>query len=100
MLQYWDYEEFVIHTFQDSLARAALDCKFIDQYKYCARVQPGTRDPFRPQIRPNSPVLPAQRALPRSNSRAFGPTHAGGPDLRMLGPTHRPSTPLQSVRTV
>ncbi|PKI62286.1 hypothetical protein CRG98_017287 [Punica granatum] len=25
MLQYWDYEEFVIHTFQDSLAGAALD---------------------------------------------------------------------------
>ncbi|PKI61416.1 hypothetical protein CRG98_018190 [Punica granatum] len=25
MLQYWDYEEFVIHTFQDSLARTALD---------------------------------------------------------------------------
>ncbi|PKI49583.1 hypothetical protein CRG98_030039, partial [Punica granatum] len=51
MLQYWDYEEFVIHTFQDSLAGAALDwymslkaadiptsvdllSKFIDQYKY------------------------------------------------------------------
>ncbi|PKI61036.1 hypothetical protein CRG98_018598 [Punica granatum] len=26
MLQYWDYEEFVIHTFWDSLAGAALDC--------------------------------------------------------------------------
>ncbi|PKI55789.1 hypothetical protein CRG98_023817 [Punica granatum] len=25
MLQYWDYEEFVIHTFQDSLAGGALD---------------------------------------------------------------------------
>ncbi|PKI72762.1 hypothetical protein CRG98_006847 [Punica granatum] len=54
MLQYWDYEEFVIHTFQDSLAGAALDWymslkaadiptwadlsrKFIDQYKYCAK---------------------------------------------------------------
>ncbi|PKI46218.1 hypothetical protein CRG98_033390 [Punica granatum] len=53
MLQYWDYEEFVIHTFQDSLAGFALDwymslkaadiptwanlwSKFIDQYKYCA----------------------------------------------------------------
>ncbi|PKI46997.1 hypothetical protein CRG98_032622 [Punica granatum] len=57
MLQYWDYEEFVIHTFQDSLARAALDWymslkaadiptwvdlsnKFIDQYKYCAETPP------------------------------------------------------------
>ncbi|XP_031378317.1 uncharacterized protein LOC116193708 [Punica granatum] len=55
MLQYWDYEEFVIHTFQDSLAGAALDWymslkaadiptwtdlsgKFIDQYKYCAEM--------------------------------------------------------------
>ncbi|XP_031405692.1 uncharacterized protein LOC116214426 [Punica granatum] len=57
MLQYWDYEEFVIHTFQDSLAGAALDWymslkaadiptwtdlsgKFIDQYKYCAETPP------------------------------------------------------------
>ncbi|XP_031374077.1 uncharacterized protein LOC116188735 [Punica granatum] len=55
MLQYWDYEEFVIHTFQDSLAGAALDwylslkaadiptwadlsSKFIDQYRYCAEM--------------------------------------------------------------
>ncbi|XP_031402658.1 uncharacterized protein LOC116212231 [Punica granatum] len=57
MLQYWDYEEFVIHTFQDSLAGAALDWymslkaadiptwadlsnKFIDQYRYCAETPP------------------------------------------------------------
>ncbi|XP_031387252.1 uncharacterized protein LOC116200557 [Punica granatum] len=57
MLQYWDYEEFVIHTFQDSLAGVALDWymslkaadiptwtdlsgKFIDQYKYCAETPP------------------------------------------------------------
>ncbi|XP_031374016.1 uncharacterized protein LOC116188667 [Punica granatum] len=57
MLQYWDYEEFVIHTFQDSLAGAALDwymslraadiptwtdlsSKFIDQYRYCAEAPP------------------------------------------------------------
>ncbi|XP_031378310.1 uncharacterized protein LOC116193701 [Punica granatum] len=57
MLQYWDYEEFVIHTFQDSLAGAALDwyislkaadiptwadlsSKFIDQYRYCAETPP------------------------------------------------------------
>ncbi|PKI58005.1 hypothetical protein CRG98_021585 [Punica granatum] len=49
-IKYWDYEEFVIHTFQDSLAGAALDwymslkaadiptwadlsSKFIDQYR-------------------------------------------------------------------
>ncbi|PKI55786.1 hypothetical protein CRG98_023822 [Punica granatum] len=53
MLQYWDYEEFVIHLFQDSLTGSALDWfmslkaediptwadlsrKFIDQYQYCA----------------------------------------------------------------
>ncbi|XP_031398544.1 uncharacterized protein LOC116209128 [Punica granatum] len=53
MLQYWDYEEFVIHSFQDSLTGSALDWfmslkaedipawanlsrKFIDQYQYCA----------------------------------------------------------------
>ncbi|XP_031392945.1 uncharacterized protein LOC116204790 [Punica granatum] len=57
MLQYWDYEEFVIHTFQDSLAGATLDwymslkaadipmwadlsSKFIDQYRYCAETPP------------------------------------------------------------
>ncbi|PKI73247.1 hypothetical protein CRG98_006382 [Punica granatum] len=55
MLQYWDYEEFVIHSFQDSLAGSALDWfmslkaediptwvdlsrKFIDQYKYCVEM--------------------------------------------------------------
>ncbi|PKI65467.1 hypothetical protein CRG98_014125 [Punica granatum] len=53
ILQYWDYEEFVIHSFQDSLIGLALDWfmslkaedistwadlsrKFIDQYQYCA----------------------------------------------------------------
>ncbi|XP_031394201.1 uncharacterized protein LOC116205692 [Punica granatum] len=53
MLRYWNYEKFVIHTFQDSLAGVALDwymslkaadiptwadlsSKFIDQYRYCA----------------------------------------------------------------
>ncbi|PKI44259.1 hypothetical protein CRG98_035333 [Punica granatum] len=57
MLPYWDYEEFVIHTFQDSLTGAALDwymslkaadiltwadlsSKFIDQYRYCAETLP------------------------------------------------------------
>ncbi|PKI75816.1 hypothetical protein CRG98_003731 [Punica granatum] len=52
MLQYWDYEEFVIHSFQDSLTGSALDWfmslkaediptwadlsqRFIDQYQYC-----------------------------------------------------------------
>ncbi|PKH89657.1 hypothetical protein CRG98_049898, partial [Punica granatum] len=57
MLQYWDYEEFVIHSFQDSLSRSALDGfmslkaediptwadlsrKFIDQYQYCAETPP------------------------------------------------------------
>ncbi|PKI75684.1 hypothetical protein CRG98_003944 [Punica granatum] len=56
-IKYWDYEEFVIHTFQDSLAGADLDwymslkaadiptwadlsSKFIDQYKYCAETPP------------------------------------------------------------
>ncbi|PKI71141.1 hypothetical protein CRG98_008439 [Punica granatum] len=56
-VKYWDYEEFVIHTFQDSLAGVALDwymslkaadiptwvdlsSKFIDQYKYCAETPP------------------------------------------------------------
>ncbi|PKI61601.1 hypothetical protein CRG98_017976 [Punica granatum] len=49
MLQYWEYEEFVVHSFQDSLSESALDWfmslraedistwadlsrKFIDQY--------------------------------------------------------------------
>ncbi|PKI60087.1 hypothetical protein CRG98_019522 [Punica granatum] len=57
MLQYWDYEEFVIHSFQDSLSGSALDWfmslkakdiptwadlsrKFIDQYQYCAETPP------------------------------------------------------------
>ncbi|PKI77270.1 hypothetical protein CRG98_002339 [Punica granatum] len=57
MLQYWDYEEFVIHSFQDSLTGSALDWfmslkaedvptwadlsqKFIDQYQYCAEAPP------------------------------------------------------------
>ncbi|PKI58123.1 hypothetical protein CRG98_021502 [Punica granatum] len=57
MLQYWDYEEFFIHTFQDSLAGATLDwymslkaadistwadlsSKFIYQYKYCVETPP------------------------------------------------------------
>ncbi|PKI68880.1 hypothetical protein CRG98_010735 [Punica granatum] len=57
MLQYWDYEEFVIHSFQDSLSGSALDWftslkaediptwadlsrKFIDQYQYYAETPP------------------------------------------------------------
>ncbi|PKI60294.1 hypothetical protein CRG98_019349 [Punica granatum] len=57
MLSYWDYEEFVIHTFQDSLTGAALDwymslkaadiptwvdlsSRFIDQYRHCAETPP------------------------------------------------------------
>ncbi|PKI38851.1 hypothetical protein CRG98_040751 [Punica granatum] len=57
MLSYWDYEEFIIHTFRDSLTGAALDwymslkatdiptwadlsSKFIDQYRYCAETPP------------------------------------------------------------
>ncbi|PKI61318.1 hypothetical protein CRG98_018309 [Punica granatum] len=57
MLQYWDYEEFVIHSFQDSLSGSTLDWfmslkaddiptwadlsrKFIDQYQYCAETPP------------------------------------------------------------
>ncbi|PKI42271.1 hypothetical protein CRG98_037343 [Punica granatum] len=57
MLQYWDYEEFVIPSFQDSLTGVALDWfmslkaediptwvdlsrKFIDQYQYSAETPP------------------------------------------------------------
>ncbi|PKI72793.1 hypothetical protein CRG98_006822 [Punica granatum] len=57
MLQYWEYEEFVIHSFQDSPSRSALDWlmslraediptwedlsqKFTDQYRYCAEAPP------------------------------------------------------------
>ncbi|PKI48814.1 hypothetical protein CRG98_030791 [Punica granatum] len=57
MLQYWEYEEFVIHSFQDSLSGSALDWfmslkaediptwedlsrKFTDQYRYCAETPP------------------------------------------------------------
>ncbi|PKI51576.1 hypothetical protein CRG98_028038, partial [Punica granatum] len=56
-LQYWEYEEFVIYSFQDSLSGLALDWfmslkakdiptwedlsrKFIDQYRYCAETPP------------------------------------------------------------
>ncbi|PKI71931.1 hypothetical protein CRG98_007699 [Punica granatum] len=56
-IKYWDFEEFVIHKFQDSLAGATLDwymslkaadiptwadllSKFIDQYRYCAETPP------------------------------------------------------------
>ncbi|PKI59764.1 hypothetical protein CRG98_019838 [Punica granatum] len=57
MLQYWEYEEFVIHSFQDSSSGSALDwfmslkakdiptCedlsrRFTDQYRYCAETPP------------------------------------------------------------
>ncbi|PKI36567.1 hypothetical protein CRG98_043042, partial [Punica granatum] len=57
MLQYWKYEEFVIHSFQDSLSGSALDWfmplkaediptwedpsrKFTNQYRYCAETLP------------------------------------------------------------
>ncbi|XP_031402594.1 uncharacterized protein LOC116212163 [Punica granatum] len=82
MLQYWGYEEFVIHSFQDSLSGTALDWfmslkaediptwadlsrKFIDQYQYCAEAPPtllelSTKEMARGQmfeeyIRPISP---------------------------------------------
>ncbi|PKI48745.1 hypothetical protein CRG98_030867 [Punica granatum] len=59
MLQYWEYEEFVIHSFQDSLSGSALDWfmslkvediptwedlsrKFTDQYRYCAEAPPSS----------------------------------------------------------
>ncbi|PKI43337.1 hypothetical protein CRG98_036269 [Punica granatum] len=57
MLQYWNYEEFIIQTFQDSLMAPALDWfmtlkaediltwadlsqKFLDQYRFCAETPP------------------------------------------------------------
>ncbi|PKI50066.1 hypothetical protein CRG98_029542 [Punica granatum] len=57
MLQYWEYEEFVIHSFQDSLSGSALNWfmslkaddiptwedlsrKFTDQYRYCTEAPP------------------------------------------------------------
>ncbi|PKI33939.1 hypothetical protein CRG98_045671 [Punica granatum] len=57
MLQYWEYEEFVFHSFQDSLSGSTLNWfmslraedipmwedlsrKFIDQYWYCAEAPP------------------------------------------------------------
>ncbi|PKI67832.1 hypothetical protein CRG98_011805 [Punica granatum] len=57
MLPYWEYEEFVIHSFQDSLSGSALDWfmslkaediptwedlsrRFTDQYRYCAETPP------------------------------------------------------------
>ncbi|PKI39946.1 hypothetical protein CRG98_039609 [Punica granatum] len=57
MLPYWDYEKFVIHTFQDSLVGTAIDwymslkvadiptwvdlsSKFVDQCRYCAETPP------------------------------------------------------------
>ncbi|PKI34203.1 hypothetical protein CRG98_045406 [Punica granatum] len=61
MLSYWDYEEFVIQTFQDSLMGSALDWfmtlkagdvptwtdlsqKFLDQYRFCAETPPTLLD--------------------------------------------------------
>ncbi|PKI50978.1 hypothetical protein CRG98_028629 [Punica granatum] len=61
MLSYWDYEEFVIQTFQDSLTGSALDWfmtlkagdiltwtdlsqKFLDQYRFCAETPPTLLD--------------------------------------------------------
>ncbi|PKI71438.1 hypothetical protein CRG98_008175 [Punica granatum] len=77
MLHYWGYEEFVIHSFQDSLSGSALDWfmslkaediptwadlsrKFIDQYQYCAKAPPtllelSTKEMARGQS-PTSPV--------------------------------------------
>ncbi|PKI73158.1 hypothetical protein CRG98_006445 [Punica granatum] len=61
MLSYWDYEEFVIQTFQDSLMGSALDWfmtlkagdvptwtdlsqKFLNQYRFCAETPPTLLD--------------------------------------------------------
>ncbi|PKI58218.1 hypothetical protein CRG98_021389 [Punica granatum] len=61
MLSYWDYEEFIIQTFQDSLTGSALDCfmtlkagdihtwtnlsqKFLDQYRFCVETPPSLLD--------------------------------------------------------
>ncbi|PKI69661.1 hypothetical protein CRG98_009932 [Punica granatum] len=61
MLQYWDYEEFIIQTFQDSLTGSVLDWfmtlksvdipiwtdlsqKFLDQYRFCAKTPPTILD--------------------------------------------------------
>ncbi|PKI36469.1 hypothetical protein CRG98_043140 [Punica granatum] len=40
MLQYWEYEEFVIHSFQDSLSGGPRLVHFTDQYRYCAETPP------------------------------------------------------------
>ncbi|PKI68977.1 hypothetical protein CRG98_010657 [Punica granatum] len=57
MLQYWDYEEFIVHTFQDSLTGPAFDWfmtlkaadipiladlsrRFIDQFQYYTETPP------------------------------------------------------------
>ncbi|PKI70850.1 hypothetical protein CRG98_008741 [Punica granatum] len=61
MLSYWDYEEFVIQTFQDSLMGSVLDWfmtlkagdiptwtdlsqKFLNQYRFCAETPPTLLD--------------------------------------------------------
>ncbi|PKI74472.1 hypothetical protein CRG98_005154 [Punica granatum] len=61
MLSYWDYDEFVIQTFQDNLMGSALDWfmtlkagdvptwtdlsqKFLDQYRFCAEKPPTLLD--------------------------------------------------------
>ncbi|PKI42443.1 hypothetical protein CRG98_037174 [Punica granatum] len=61
MLPYWDYEEFVIQTFQDSLTGSTLDWfmtlkagnvptwtnlsqKFLDQYQFCVETPPTLLD--------------------------------------------------------
>ncbi|PKI75095.1 hypothetical protein CRG98_004569 [Punica granatum] len=61
MLSYWDYEEFVIQTFQDSLTGSVLDWfmtlktgdvltwtdlshKFLDQHRFCAETPPTLLD--------------------------------------------------------
>ncbi|PKI71949.1 hypothetical protein CRG98_007632 [Punica granatum] len=61
MMPYWDYEEFVVQTFQDSLTGSTLDWfmslkaddiltwaelsqKFLDQYRFCAESPPTLLD--------------------------------------------------------
>ncbi|PKI43604.1 hypothetical protein CRG98_036007 [Punica granatum] len=40
MLQYWDYEEFIIQTFQDSFMGLALDWFMTLKYRFCAETPP------------------------------------------------------------
>ncbi|PKI66795.1 hypothetical protein CRG98_012801 [Punica granatum] len=102
VLGYWEYEEFVIHSFQDSLSGSALDWfmslkaediptwedlsrKFIDQYRYCVEAPPtlldlSTKEMARGQRRPK------QYSVDLKTTPTAAPTYLSPP------PQHQPQS--------